>query len=113
MRAGELRERVTIRKRTQVREYESGRGDMKEVWETIFENVPAQLVALSGDSLIAAQAVQSQVNTRGKIRYMPGVTAEMQILHECNVYIINAVLPDPTSRDYLTLMLISGVGDGL
>lgn len=111
MQAGALRHRITIEQR--VDEVDSDDGALDESWAHAFGPISAEIVALSGRELIAAQAVQSKISTRIRIRHRPGVVASMRALHRGVIYNIAAVIPDPTSGvDYMTLMCESGVNEG-
>jgi SPP1 family predicted phage head-tail adaptor len=88
-------------------------GAQSEVWYPFGGMVSAEITAVSGRDLIAAQAVNSSVSTRIKVRYRPGFKANMRGTHRDTVYNIEAVIPDPDSgRRYLTLLCSSGVNLG-
>lgn len=111
MRAGALRHRIWIDEK--VAEIDSDDGLMAESWEAFAGPLSAEISALSGRELIAAQAVQSKVTTRIRIRMLPGVVARMRIRHRDEIYNISAVLPDQVSRaSHLTLMCESGANEG-
>ncbi|MGH8431499.1 MAG: phage head closure protein [Solimonas sp.] len=110
MRAGRLRHRIAIQQ--QVKEQDAS-GNLTTSWAAVADNVPAEMVPLSGRELIAAQATQSEINTRCTIRVLAGVTAAMRVVHEGAIYNIQAPpLPDPTYKRHLTLMLSGGLSDG-
>jgi SPP1 family predicted phage head-tail adaptor len=111
VRAGALRHRITIERLTE--EFDSDDGVVSESWEPFAGPLSAEIVALSGRELIAAQAVQSKVSTRIRIRNRPGVVSKMRVLHREAIYSIVAVLPDPVSGvRYMTLMCETGVNEG-
>ncbi len=111
MRIGRLRHRIQFQEL--IVELDSD-GAQEETWQDIFPAlIPADIVALSGRSLIAAQAVQSKVNTRIVIRHRPGLKESMRVIHRGQIFNIEAILPDPNSGiRYLTLLVSSGVNDG-
>lgn len=75
--------------------------------------VYASIEPLSTRDFIAASAVQSEVTARIVIRYRPGITTDMRILHRDKVYAIEGVLTDKVSGlDYLTLPVSEGVKRG-
>jgi len=79
--------------------------DVNKVW--------AAVEPLSAREFIAAAAGQSAVTSRLVIRYRPGITSAMRIIHSGKVYNIQGVLADMESgRDYLTLPCSEGVNDG-
>lgn len=72
-----------------------------------------EVTALSGRELIAAQAVQSKVTTRIVTQYRPGFTAAMRGVLGTTIFGIEAVIPDPESRNrFVTLLCTSGVHEG-
>lgn len=75
-------------------------------------DIPAEVVPLSGRDFIAAGEKQSEVTARIEIRWLPGVKDTMRVLFDGELYAIAAVLPDPTARKHLTLMVSKGVTDG-
>lgn len=104
-----LRHRGTIEQKTSTRDEWGG---TIEAWEAFAENVPAEIVPLSGREFVAAQAVQAGVTTRITIRYMAGIVSAMRFVHGADIYNIKAVLSDPTLRRHITLMCEQGVNDG-
>jgi SPP1 family predicted phage head-tail adaptor len=75
--------------------------------------ISAEITALSGRELIAAQAEQSAVTTRIKVRYRPGFVTSMRILHRNTVYNVEAAIPDPDSGfEWVTLLCSSGLNEG-
>ena len=72
-------------------------------WQDV-ATVWASIEPLSAREFIAAQAVQSDVSVRVSVRYRPGITAAMRLLHDGKTYNITGVLADKDSgREYLTL----------
>lgn len=111
MRAGRLRHLVTFQS---LGSTQDAAGQMVPSWVAAFP-VPlsAEITALSGRELIAAQAEQSEVTTRLKVRYRPGFVADMRGVHRGTVYNIKAVIPDPESGfQWVTLMCSSGLNAG-
>ena len=96
-----LRHRVRIESLTVSRD---GFGGAIERWQVLHDRIPAEVVPLSGREFMAAQAVQNAVTARIVIRHVPGLAADMRVLHDERAYNIIAVLPDPTGRRHLTLM---------
>lgn len=113
MRAGILRHRITFQHPAKVQDPASG--EMVDGWIDApgAIGVPAAIEPLSAREFIAAQASQSEVTARITIRYRPGISAAMRILHGDQIYNIHGVLPDPRSgREYLTLPVSTGVNEG-
>lgn len=109
--AGALRHRVTFEEL--VTEHDSD-GATVETWTPVYLHpISAAIEPLSGRELIAAQATQSEVNTRLRLRGRPGLKAAMRAVHRGTFYNILAVVPDPDSGSgWLTLMCASGVNEG-
>lgn len=106
MQAGRLRHRVTVEELLVTLDSD---GDQVETWAPIGPPLPAEITPLSGRDLIAAQAVNSVVTTRIKMRYRPGFKASMRAVHRETVYSIAAVVPDPGSGfKWVTLLCSSG-----
>lgn len=108
-RAGKYRHRVALRVVEHVRD---PLGGDKEKWTIWRDNVPAEVVPLSGREFTAASAEHGQVTARVEIPYLPGVDDTMQMRFDGVDYEIRAVLPDATARGHITLMVDSGLSDG-
>lgn len=111
MKAGQLRHRITLQALTV--ELDSD-GTQNDTWADAF---PAPLwsaiLPLSGAELMAAQAVQSKVETRFVVRYRPDIVPSMRAVHRGIFYNIEAIVPDNQSgREWLTLHCASGVNEG-
>ena len=101
LKAGNLRHSVTLQRKQQTQNPQTGA--MVTTWVTE-ATVPAAVEPLSAREFIAAQAVQSDVSVRIRVRYRPGITSAMRLLHDGKVYNITGVLADKDSgREYLTL----------
>lgn len=71
-----------------------------EVWADVRH--PSGLEAIKSDSLL------SIVKASIRIDFLQGVTAEMWVEHDDQVYDIRAVLKDPTGRRYQDLACETG-----
>ena len=101
LKAGNLRHSVTLQRKQQTQSPQTGA--LLTTWVTE-ATVWAAVEPLSAREFVAAQAVQSNVSVRITVRYRPGITAAMRILHDGKVYGITGVLADKDSgREYLTL----------
>lgn len=101
MQAGRLRHLITLQRKQQTQNPNTGA--MITTWVPV-ASVWAAVEPLSAREFVAAQAVQSNVSVRITVRYRPGITAAMRILHDGKVYGITGVLADKDSgREYLTL----------
>lgn len=102
IRAGQLRQRVTLRKPEAVK---LPSGAVQTSWVDVAE-VWADFVPLSVREYIAQPGVgaQSVVSARVVIRYRADVDATWRLVHRGKLYDIAGVLPDPDSGlEYLTL----------
>lgn len=86
-------------------------GDSRE-WTDWRKDVPAEVVPLSGREFTAASAEHGEVTARVEIPYLPGVENTMRVLFDGQHYAVRTVLPDPTARRHLTLMVDAGRSDG-
>ncbi len=111
MRAGKLRHRVDIERQVQSQP-DADRGGRSTQWVPWLAAEPAELVPLSGREYIAADAKQSSVVARCTVRARTGYEATLRLRHEGVLYGVVAVLPDPTFRRHVSLMLEAGPSDG-
>lgn len=114
MKAGRLRHWLTFE--TKVVDQDSD-GKLEEVWAPAFTmspRMPCEVIHLSGRELIAAQAVQSKVTARIRVRYRPGFNAVQRARsHTGTIFNIEAVIPDADSQiRFITLLASTGVNDG-
>lgn len=108
--AGRFRFRVTIQRKTVGRD---SAGGVTEIWTDLFKNVNAAIDATTGREAYASQQVTSAVSTEISIRWRPGVTATMRVLHGKDIYNIEGILPDSgTGRKILTLLCVQRNADG-
>lgn len=100
MKAGKLRHQITIERFT------SGQdefGQPIEAWETV-GTVAAAVEPLKGREFIAAQAAQSEVTTRIRLRYLAGITAADRITHGGTVYNVLSIIDKDMRNIELELM---------
>lgn len=111
MQAGKLRHRVTIQQRAAGSPQKNPSGAPAESWTDV-ATVWASIEPLKGREFLEAQAIQSQISVRIRIRYLAGVTAGMRAVHSGDVYNIEAPL-DPEKRHIeLHLMCSQGASSG-
>ena len=109
--AGKLRHRVDIERQSYAQDEQTG--EMVTTWVSYAQSIPASIEPLSAREFIQAAATQSQVTARIVIRYLPGVTAAMRVIHNGRQYNIHGVLSDKSSGiEYLTLPVSEGINDG-
>ena len=88
MRAGWLRNRITIQKKTVSR---SGSGAEVVSWNT-HVNAWASIEPLKGQEYLTAKMQESAVDVRIRIRYQTGITPAMQVLYGTRVFEIVSVI---------------------
>jgi SPP1 family predicted phage head-tail adaptor len=108
---GRLRHRVTIQRPVTVQNITTGQ--LSTSWTNVAQNIAAAIEPLSAREFTAAQAMQSEITTRIVIRYRPGLTASMRILHGSRIYNPQGWLADADSGlEYLTAPCSEGVNSG-
>lgn len=60
---------------------------------------------LSGREYMQSASLQSEITARVTIRWRTGILPTMRMVHDSQNYKIHAVLPDPTNRGWLNLMV--------
>ena len=105
--ANELRDRITVQVMGQDRDEDNYL--IPPVW-TDYKKLWAKVTHLSGKDLIAAQANQSKVVARLKIRYREDITTEMRIIYKNKVYGIDSQALEDTNTgyEYVTFLLSQG-----
>lgn len=93
MRAGKLRNRITIEQKTETID---ALGDAVNTWATV-KTVWAEVLNQSGREFISAREQNSELTHLITIRYLSGVNSKMRVNHGGNYYNILSVI-DPNSR---------------
>lgn len=104
MNSSKLRHRVKLHRKTSSR---SPTGAVRTAqWEHVL-TLWAEVTPLSVKDVINAQAVQTNITARAKIRYRTDVDSAMRLEHAGRMYeIVGEPLADNASgREYLTLVL--------
>lgn len=105
-RAGELRHRITVQK------YQSGHDEdgypLPEQW---FDYVQlwAKVTHLSGKDLIAAQASQSKVIARLKIRYREDIDTTMRVIYKGKTYAIDSQALEDADTGYESVTFLLSI----
>lgn len=107
--AGELCHRVIIQRNVNNERDEYGHEQPAD-WQ-VFLNLWAKVSPLSAKDLFAAQAAQSQVIARLKIRYRTDIDSSMRVVFRGETYAIDspALNDDETGNIYCTFLLSKGV----
>jgi SPP1 family predicted phage head-tail adaptor len=94
MRAGKLRHTIVIERSTFT---QNEFGEPILAWDAI-EVVAASIEPLNGREYYAAQALQSEVTTKIRLRYLPGILPSDRVTHGAMVYDVLEVI-DPEMRN--------------
>ena len=115
MRAGRLRTRITIQQLAIGSPQQKPSGAPDAAWATYCE-VYASIDPIIGREYFAAQQVQSEVDTKIRVRYMTavtaGITAAMRVSAGGVIYTIKAVIDVENRHRELLLMCSSGANLG-
>jgi len=107
--AGKLNRRITLQSKTVTRDAMGGESITWTTQATIW----AQVSALSGRALIAAQQAQSEVTARITVRQLAaaGIADDWRIQHGADIYTLHAIIPSDDGVDYY-LQCAKGLLDG-
>ena len=100
MKAGQLDQRVTVERFTST---EDELGQPIEAWAPLF-TCWAAVEPLTGREFIAAQAAQSEVTARIRMRFRPWMTAEDRVIHNGTTYNIVSLVDVRSENRELVLM---------
>ncbi len=96
---GEMRQRIALQAKTVTK----SEGILQESWTTVAK-LWAAVADISGREYFQAQAVQSEVTTRIKIRYRTGITPSMRVLYDSRVFAILSVIDKDERHRVIELM---------
>lgn len=108
MRIGPMRHRVTVLH--QVQGADDPLGEPSLTWAE-FATVWGEVSPLSGRQYMEARQAQSEVSHRVRIRYLPGVAADMRVQHDGRMFQIEAVLDMGERKREMHLMCVERTGD--
>lgn len=94
MNPGKYRHRIVIEEEDFDENPDSG--ETESAWK-FFADMPAAVKPLRGREYFQAKETHFEQVTMIEIRYYPGITAEMRVLHEGNVFYITDII-DPEER---------------
>lgn len=109
MRAGDLRDLLTIQVRSSV---DDATGEPTLGWVDFAANIHGNVNDMTGKEYIAAQEVTNAVNTTIVIRYREGITAAMRAVSRGVTYNIMAVIEPENKRREMHLMCVRNVSNG-
>ncbi len=107
MRAGKLKHVVIIQKRV---DDVDDCGQAVDDWTDFATGVRASVEPLQGREFHAAQAAQSEVSIRFRMRYIPGVTAAMRVIWRNEFYEIEGEPINPNGRNRELHLMAKKVG---
>lgn len=93
MRAGKLKQRVSIQHWLVGSPARSETGEALGDWVDLYEDLPAEWVTLTGRALFAAQEHHAEVRGIWRIRWMDGITEKMRVVDNGLYYDILWVPP--------------------
>jgi len=100
MKAGSLRNRITIQSKTVV---QNTFGEEDITW-TEFATVWAAIEPLRGREFLDAKMATAEITTKITIRKRDGISPEMRVLHGSTVYDILAIIHVETRQREMQLM---------
>ena len=100
MKAGQLDQRVTVERFTTTTD---SWGQPIETWAPLF-SCWAAVEPLVGREFIAAQAAQSEVTARIRMRFRPWMTAQDRVIHNGTTYGIESLIDVRSDHRELVLM---------
>ena len=105
MQAGKLRHRIKIFDQSQTR---TASGAVRTEWEHIL-TLWADITPLSVKDVLNAQAANSEIRARAKMRYRTDINSKMRLEHMGRTYEIDGdpLLDAESGKEYMTLMLKS------
>ena len=114
MRAGKLRHRITIERKTEV--VDPATGYRTTQWLPLLVDEPAEWLPGPGREYLASEALRSEVQGRFNLRWSAaaaGVQSSDRALWDGAIYDVKSdPLVDPTARREVTLMVGKGVNNG-
>ena len=108
MRAGRLRNNVTIQAKTITTD---SYGGSVETWADVAD-VAASLEPLAGRELASAQTVNAETTTRIRMRYRAGVVSSNRITFDGKFYNIQSIVDTDMRHRELIVMASEGLNEG-
>lgn len=79
MRAGQLRNRITIQSSTATPD---AAGQLTRTWSTFAASVPAKVESVTGGETLRGRQIAAETKIVFTVRYLAGVTAQMRVSFE-------------------------------
>lgn len=100
MTPGQLNQRVTLERFSST---QSDIGEMIDTWAPL-ANVWAAVEPQAGREFVAGGAMQSELTTKIRIRYRPGLTSADRVTHDGRTYNIASVIDYRSAKREIVLM---------
>lgn len=114
MSANDLRQRITVERKTETVDPTTGYRDW--AWLPYAENEPASWLPGPGREYLASDALRSEVQGRFTVRWSPllaDVRAQDRVLWDGQIYDVKSdAMVDATARRTILLMVARGLNDG-
>jgi SPP1 family predicted phage head-tail adaptor len=107
IRAGRLRHRLTLQRKTETR---TSTGDVTIAWVTD-STVWGAIEPLSGKEYIAASQTQNEAEVKILIRYHATIADTWRVVNDGKAYSIHAILNADERNNAMTLMCSQGVAE--
>lgn len=102
MRSGKLRHKIAIQH--QIETQDETTGEIKVEWQHLKDKW-AEILPFSGREFIASQSIQSEVDSKIKMRFDSSITPKMRAVYRDKIYDIQAILQDNKSlKEWQTLL---------
>lgn len=105
---GELNRRITLQTRTSTQDTYGQAQDTWTDWATCW----AKIESMSGNEMVAAQAINAELTHKVTIRYRPGVLASMRLLYGDRIFNIGSVVEPEAAHVSLELTCGEGLNRG-
>lgn len=100
MRAGTLRHQGSIQKLSTSNTY----GEITKTWNNFKSSIWCSIEPLKGKEYFDSDVLKSEVDTRIKLRYLPGVKPQMRFVYSNRVFKIQSVIDIENRHKELHLM---------
>lgn len=115
LQANDLNRKVAIQKKGRTEDEAGYPIPNPKDWEDVFPfDIWANREPLRGREFFAADAAQSEITVRYKIRYREGINSDMRLVdkRDDRIYEIKTVLDDPFDDRTETHLMVSEVSNG-
>lgn len=105
MSAGELRNQVTLMRKTRERD---ANGGLQTIWQPVGAPIAANVVGINGNESIIAEALQGVSFYRIKIRFRDDIGDADQLLYGTQTLNIRSACDEEGRRRYTTILADTG-----